>query len=138
MRTPAYATSKFAVVALSEALRNDLAGTNIGVSVLAPAAVDTGIYRSAQHRPDAFGGPDTGPDPTPDVLRAGARPDVVGRRVVEAIRNGDFYIFTHMETRDWLVARHEGILRGYDALERFEADFERVPRMGAFKIEPRT
>ena len=43
-QTGAYAASKFAVVALTEALEKDLAGTNIGVSVLTPAAVATDIY----------------------------------------------------------------------------------------------
>ncbi len=135
LRTPAYAATKFAVVALSEGLRNELAGTNIGVSVLAPAAVDTGIYRSARERPEKFGAPDTGPDPTPDVLRAGARPDLIGRRVLDAIEHGEFYIFTHIETREWICRRHEAILRGFDALERFESEVERVPRMGDFTLE---
>ncbi len=137
MRTPAYAVSKFAVVALTEGLRNDLAGTNIGVSVLAPAAVDTGIYRSTQHKPEKFGGPDTGPDATPDILRAGARPDQIGRRVLDAIKHDDFYIFTHIETRDWLLKRHQAIIEGYDALERFEAEIERIPRMGTFPEQPK-
>ena len=99
LRTAAYATTKFAVVALTEGLRNDLAGTNIGVSVLAPAAVDTGIYRSPLQRGAEFGGPESGPDQTPDVIRAGLKPDQVGRRVLQAIRENEYYIFTHIETQ---------------------------------------
>ena len=137
LRTPAYAVTKFGVVALTEGLRNELAGANIGVSVLAPAAVDTGIYRSARDRPARFGAPETGDDPTPDVLKAGARPEQIGRRVVDAIRHGDFYIFTHLETREWLLARHKAIIEGFDALERFEAEVERIPRMGAFPEQPK-
>ena len=49
--------TKYAVVALSESLANDLADTPIGVSVLAPAAVNTQIYRSGENRPARFGGP---------------------------------------------------------------------------------
>lgn len=137
MRTPAYAVTKFGVVAISEGLRNDLAGSNIGVSVLAPAATDTGIYRSPRHKPDRFGGPDAGPDPTPDVLRAGARPDQIGRRVLDAIKHDDFYIFTHIETRDWLMKRHQGIIDSFASLERFEREVEMIPRMGDFKSETR-
>ncbi len=130
LRTPAYATTKFAVAALTEGLRNDLVGTNIGVSVLAPAAVDTGIYRSPRHRPDAYGGPESGPDRTPAVIREGAHPDQVGRRVLEAIRNNEFHIFTHIQTRDWLKARHEKIIADYDALEQWEAGEPRpIPRL---------
>ena len=130
MRTAAYATTKFAVVALSEGLRNDLAGTNIGASILGPAAVATGIYRSPQQMPERFGGPQPGPDHTPDVIRAGMQPDQVGRRVLDAIRNDDFYIFTHMETREWLIARHQKIIDGFNATQRWEATEETpVPRL---------
>jgi NAD(P)-dependent dehydrogenase (short-subunit alcohol dehydrogenase family) len=41
----AYATSKFAVRGFSEALRHELAGTNVGVSVVHPAGVKTEIAR---------------------------------------------------------------------------------------------
>ena len=43
-QTGAYATSKFGVVALSEALSFDVKDAGIGVSVLCPAAVNTNIY----------------------------------------------------------------------------------------------
>ena len=56
-RTGAYAMTKYAVVALSEALEQELNGTGIGVSVLCPAAVDTGIHLSARARPQRLGGP---------------------------------------------------------------------------------
>ena len=130
LRTAAYAATKFAVVALSEGLHNDLAGTGIGVSVLGPAAVDTGIYRSPQHKPQSYDGPDPGPDRTPDVIRAGMHPDQVGRRVLDAIMHNDFYVFTHMETRDWLLARHQKIIDGYDTLQRWaETETQPLPRM---------
>ena len=54
--TGAYSMTKYAVVALSEALENELTGTSIGVSVLCPAAVDTGIHLSARSRPERLGG----------------------------------------------------------------------------------
>ncbi len=130
MQTPAYAVSKFAVVALSEGLRNDLRGTNIGVSVFAPAAVETGIYGSPLHKPERFGGPDSSGEHTPDFIRAGMTPDQAGRRVLAAIAANDFYVFTHMQTRDWLLARHSEIIAGYDAAQRWEAgEPHPVPRM---------
>jgi len=48
-----YCVSKHAVVALSECLHHDLklAGARIGVSVLCPAYVNTGIMDSGRHRP---------------------------------------------------------------------------------------
>lgn len=119
LQTGAYAVTKFGVVALSEALANDLAGTNVGVSVLAPAAVNTGIYNSAAVRPGAEDPAKA--DPTPDRLKAGLSGDAIGRRVVRAIRDGDFYIFTHIETRAWLEARHKRIIDAYAATERWAA-----------------
>jgi NAD(P)-dependent dehydrogenase (short-subunit alcohol dehydrogenase family) len=48
--TGGYAASKYAVVALSEALDHELEGTPLGVAVLCPAAVSTGIYLSTRRR----------------------------------------------------------------------------------------
>jgi NAD(P)-dependent dehydrogenase (short-subunit alcohol dehydrogenase family) len=122
-RSGAYAATKFAVVALSESLANDLAGSPIGVSVLAPAAVNTQIYLSAANRPARFGGPFAVPgnDPLQDELRHGLHPDAVGERVVRAIRNREFYVFTHMETKAWLEERHRRIIEAYADCERWEA-----------------
>ncbi|MGE3245683.1 MAG: SDR family oxidoreductase [Beijerinckiaceae bacterium] len=115
--TTAYATTKFAVVAFSDGLRNDLEGSGIGVSVLAPGAVNTSIYHAPRNRPDRFGGPEGGPDRTPEELKQGLHPDQVGRRVLAAIRNNDFYVFTHMTTRDRLSARHKSIIDAYGATQ---------------------
>jgi NAD(P)-dependent dehydrogenase (short-subunit alcohol dehydrogenase family) len=45
---PAYATSKAAVLMLSECLRAELKGEGIGVSAICPGIVDTGITRTAR------------------------------------------------------------------------------------------
>ena len=120
-RSGAYATTKFAVVALSESLHGDLAETPVGVSVLAPAAVDTQIYRSGDNRPERFGGPYAVPgnDPLHDELKTGLHPDTVGERVVRAIRARELFVFTHMETRDWLDRRHQRIRDAFDDCERW-------------------
>ena len=44
----AYAASKFAVRGISEAVRHELAGTNVGLSVVHPAGVKTSIARKAR------------------------------------------------------------------------------------------
>jgi NAD(P)-dependent dehydrogenase (short-subunit alcohol dehydrogenase family) len=50
----AYSTTKFAVVGLSEALRDELAPHGIGVSAICPGLINTPITRSARLRgPDA-------------------------------------------------------------------------------------
>jgi NAD(P)-dependent dehydrogenase (short-subunit alcohol dehydrogenase family) len=123
-RSGAYAATKFAVVALSESLAYDLAGTPVGVSVLAPAAVKTRIYVSGENRPDRFGGPyeEAGNNPFQQELATGLEPDAVGERVVRAIRGRELYVFTHTDTREWLHARHRRIIDAFGECERWEAE----------------
>jgi NAD(P)-dependent dehydrogenase (short-subunit alcohol dehydrogenase family) len=123
-RSGAYAATKFAVVALTESLWNDLHDTPIGVSVLAPAAVRTGIYMSNDVRLERFGGPYKTADlnPLQKEVAAGLDPDTVGDRVVRAIKDRELYVFTHMQTREWLLARHERIIDAFDACEAWIAE----------------
>lgn len=123
-RSGSYGAMKFAVVALSESIAHDLKDTPIGVSVLAPAAVKTRIYTSGENRPARFGGPyrEAGNDAFQSELDDGLEPDVVGDRVVRAIRRNEFYVFTHMHTKDWLLARHQRIIAAFDECERWLAE----------------
>ncbi|MCC6947247.1 MAG: SDR family NAD(P)-dependent oxidoreductase [Bradyrhizobiaceae bacterium] len=122
-RSGCYAATKFAVVALTESLWNDLKETPVGVSVLAPAAVKTRIYQSTEARPERFGGPEAAvPNPLQKELDFGLEPDVVGDRVLRAIRDRELYIFTHMQTKEWLLARHQRIISAFDACEAWIAE----------------
>jgi NAD(P)-dependent dehydrogenase (short-subunit alcohol dehydrogenase family) len=130
-----YMATKHAVVAISETLARDLAGSRIGVSVLCPSHHEnTGIFEnSARYRPDAFGGP-----MTPDEARAtfgrtdeqreealgprrtGPRfPDECAARVVRAIRERQFFVFTHPETRAAVEHRCTQLLAGFDDAASF-------------------
>ncbi len=93
-----YATSKFGVVGLSEALHVELERHHIGVSVLCPGPVATDILtNTADLRP-------TGDTPAPAVaealarsskwLAAGTPPNDVGHMVLDAMRAGRLYIHT--------------------------------------------
>jgi NAD(P)-dependent dehydrogenase (short-subunit alcohol dehydrogenase family) len=123
-RSGGYAATKFAVVALSESLAHDLADTPIGVSVLAPAAVNTKIYCSGENRPARFGGPywEPGNNRLQEELKGGLDPDDVGERVVRAIRDRELYVFTHMQSRDWLRARHQHIVDAFDGCGQWIAE----------------
>src|SRR5208283_4693696 len=46
----AYATTKFAVVGLSEALREELAPQGVGVTTICPGVIDTPIVRTTRAR----------------------------------------------------------------------------------------
>ena len=123
-RSGAYAATKYAVVALSESLAQDLADGPIGVSVLAPAAVNTRIYLSVENRPARFGGPSAtaGSNRLQHELKAGLDPDAVGERVVGAIRARELFVFTHMETKAWLDERHGRIVDAFGECKRWVAD----------------
>jgi hypothetical protein len=38
----------------------------------------------------------------------------VGDYVLRAIHDGDFFIFTHPETREWVMEWHERVMHGFD------------------------
>ena len=101
----AYNASKHAVVTLSETLHHELrlANASIGVSVLCPAYVPTGISRSERNRPAELA--EDAP-PTSSQIAARQRSDKavasgklgapdVARITFEAIREGRFYVITH-------------------------------------------
>jgi len=112
-----YCATKFAVVGISEALREDLAPHGIGVSVVAPSAVATNIARSDGVRPDRFGGPTTGSSPEVHIQKlaaGGIEPAVVAALIVDSIRHNRLYVFTHYKDRAVVAARGERILTGFD------------------------
>ncbi|MAT93446.1 MAG: hypothetical protein CME59_12675 [Halioglobus sp.] len=113
-----YTTTKFAVVGLSESLLMEMADKGVGVSVLCPGLVDTQLTtKSFEVRPQQL---DPGIDheqPAPDTA-SGIAPQDVGRRVIDAVREGEFYIITHDDYRDIIAMRHQGILDALDAHAR--------------------
>jgi NAD(P)-dependent dehydrogenase (short-subunit alcohol dehydrogenase family) len=121
LRTGPYDVSKFAIVALTEALANDLAETNVGVTIFAPGAFNTAIRRSTEFREARYGGPVTTPPPTVRTGEPRLEPDVAGRRVVDAIRNNELYAFTHVEARKRVEPRLRRILEALDATDRWAA-----------------
>jgi NAD(P)-dependent dehydrogenase (short-subunit alcohol dehydrogenase family) len=114
--TGPYSMTKYAVVALTEALQNELVGKNIGLSILAPAAVATDLGASARNRPARFGGAyERGQNHfIAELTREGATGEEIGEAVAQAIEAEAFYIFTHPETRHWLEARHARIVEGFE------------------------
>jgi NAD(P)-dependent dehydrogenase (short-subunit alcohol dehydrogenase family) len=117
--TAAYNVTKHAVVALSETLYHDLRERNaaVGVSVLCPAYVPTGIADSERNRP-------AGVEPTVKTKETLAREamlrkavssgrlsaDDVARAVVQAVKEERFYVLTHPRIKGAIRARMEDIL----------------------------
>lgn len=121
--TSAYSMTKYAVVALSEALEQELEGSGINVSVLCPAAVATSIHLSERSRPERLGGPTVRPENhfMGKIIKDGWTGDEVGARVVDAIRANEFFILTHTGPRDWIEQRHRRILKAFDRAAAYRA-----------------
>jgi len=109
-----YNATKFAVVAMSEGWAGQLAPMNIGVSVLCPGFVKTRIHESRRNRPGGAGENDEAANTATAFVLGGIDPDRVGERVVEAVREGELYIFTHPEFRAPVAARFDAILAAFD------------------------
>ena len=46
---------------------------------------------------------------------------------MRAIRHNEFYVFTHMHTKDWLLARHQRIIAAFDECEKWIQERQRHP-----------
>ena len=120
-----YSASKYAVVSISEASREELAPHNIGVSALCPYIVDTRILQSRRNRPAKYGAPRqrNGPEveqrarETAALFARGISIDAIGEMVLNGIRRNKAYIFTHASSRNRIRARFERILADFDGTE---------------------
>ncbi len=117
-----YCATKHAVVALSEALYHEmkLMKTNIGVSVLCPAWVNTRIVDSDRNRPASAANATSELAPMAQmmqgfmrqVVEAGLSPEIIANHVASAIREKRFYILTHPEMTPAVQMRMDAIVGG--------------------------
>jgi NAD(P)-dependent dehydrogenase (short-subunit alcohol dehydrogenase family) len=118
-----YVASKYAVVGMSEGLAAQLKPLGIGVTVVCPGFVRTGIGESGRNRPERYGATQT-PDPASPAgqllahiaerLQSGLAPSEVAARVLSAIRGDEFYVFTHPEMRGEVEERFAAVMAGFD------------------------
>ena len=113
---------------MSEGWAVQLAGGNIGMSVLCPGFVRTRIHESARTRQERFGGTEDLAAMAPErremitkAIETGIDPDVVGARVVEAVRDNQLYIFTDPRFKDVVEMRFAAIRNGFQQAEESEA-----------------
>ncbi|MEM9562148.1 MAG: SDR family NAD(P)-dependent oxidoreductase [Actinomycetota bacterium] len=115
-----YFATKFGVVGLSEGLWHEgqLVGSTVGISVLCPAFVRTGIARSDRNQPEGMGGWVTGGSQTgaqfAEFLAAGVdggiEPSEVADTVLASVRTGKLWILTHPESHESVTRRAEAIV----------------------------
>jgi NAD(P)-dependent dehydrogenase (short-subunit alcohol dehydrogenase family) len=116
-----YVASKFAVVGYSEALRDEVATDNIGVSVLCPGYVKTGIHSAMFDRPSLRTTADMaskgkGYGGMKNLIENGTDPDEIASWALDCVVDDRFYIFTNPEIREGFAARNAAILGDFDAL----------------------
>ena len=116
-----YNASKFAVVGISEALAQDVAHADIGVSVLCPGFVKTNIFDSERNRPEDLPGRPRAPSAEDqarlaDILATAISPDQVAEQVMEAVRQKQFWIFTHPEFAELLQMKMQAMLAAFPPL----------------------
>jgi len=116
----AYNATKHAVVALSESLHHDLRERNsaVGVSVLCPAYVPTGIVDSERSRPQDLPKSEKSKETLAReamlrkaVTSGKVSADQVAEAVVAAVKQQRFYILTHPRIKGAIQARMEDILQ---------------------------
>ena len=109
--TGAYSMTKYAVVAMSEGLENELRATAVRVAVLCPSGVSTNLS-DAHTRPERLGGATERPQQEflrDAITRTGVSPAYVAQRIWQAIAEGDFYILTDAAAQPIIEARHRRI-----------------------------
>lgn len=124
-----YNVTKHAVVAMSETLYQDLrlVTDQIGASVLCPFFVPTGIHQSERNRPADLRGDDR---PTKSQLIAQAMSDKavtsgkvtaaqVAQFVMDAVKEGRFYIYSHPKSLASVQVRLEDIMLGRNPTDPF-------------------
>jgi NAD(P)-dependent dehydrogenase (short-subunit alcohol dehydrogenase family) len=118
----AYNVTKHAVVSLSETLFQDLAlvTEQIHVSVLCPYFIPTGIAHSHRNRPDALHS-DVRPTRSQRIAQAMSEKAVSSGRIsagqvmeatFNAIREDQFYIFSHPQALNAVQQRMDDIMKG--------------------------
>jgi NAD(P)-dependent dehydrogenase (short-subunit alcohol dehydrogenase family) len=119
-----YATSKYAVVAMSEGLAQELPPEGIGVTILSPGFVRTRISDSGRNRPARYGFA-AAADPERQMgtmathiaalVQAGTNPADIAARTLDAIRADQLYLFTHPEARSEIDDRFSAITAALEA-----------------------
>ena len=112
-----YCVTKHGVVTLSECLHHDLRlfESKIGVSVLCPAFVNTGIKDSQRNRPGGLAASNPLAKPFEQQMRKAVESGRlsaadVARITLDAVKAGRFYIFTHPKIKGSIETRLRDIL----------------------------
>lgn len=124
----AYAATKAAVVSMTESWAVELKHHNIHVAALCPAFVKTRIHESLRNKQDKYKSVDEAKEIAPGdkerykksfgqaaaLVESGIPPELLAKRVVEALNSGQQYIFTHPNYREATSYRAALIDKAFD------------------------
>ena len=118
----AYTATKHAVLAMADGLRRDLDGTGVGVSLLCPGPVNTGIWDARRARHDRYGGaavadPELAAVVSKQLAAHGQHPDETARLCLEGVANDEFMIITDPTMRAYASARQREVTAALDRLD---------------------
>ncbi|MAI41054.1 MAG: SDR family NAD(P)-dependent oxidoreductase [Candidatus Azotimanducaceae bacterium] len=110
-----YGTSKFAVVGMTEYLRNDLEKENVSASVLCPHVVDTPIYYPDLADADVATIEKFKQEKMPWLKKIGVDAEETGNMVLRGIETDELYIFTDgTDSREMMEGRTRALFEAMD------------------------
>jgi NAD(P)-dependent dehydrogenase (short-subunit alcohol dehydrogenase family) len=109
-----YTATKHAVLALSDVLRGEVP-PHVCVHVFCPGIVQSDFWNAGRNRPAEYGGARQTPGQFKAIQDRGMDPLEIGRRAVEGVRRGDFYVVTHPHARAFADERHREIVEAFEA-----------------------
>lgn len=124
-----YTATKHAVLGLTDALRRDLAGTGVDVSIFCPSVVATRVWDARRSRQDRYGGASAMPaDFAAHAEKAmaahGMTADRTAQLTLEGIERGDFIIITDPRIRQITLSREQAVNAALDLCDRHHAEKE--------------
>ncbi len=112
----AYISSKYATLGIAMALRNELAPTNVGISVLMPGMTATRIVETTRTLRPSAGETEAAAATSKamqGVLAGGMPPAKSAAMVLQAIQGNRFWIFTHPEWKKMAEMVTADMLAGF-------------------------
>jgi NAD(P)-dependent dehydrogenase (short-subunit alcohol dehydrogenase family) len=129
-----YSATKAAVVSMTESWAVELKSHNIQVSALCPAFVKTRIHESMRNKQDKYKSSTKSKEIAPAdqdrykknfgqaaaLVESGIAPELLAKRVVEALNSGQMYIFTHPNYKEVAGCRAVMIDKAFDDAQQSE------------------
>jgi len=136
-----YSATKAAVVSMTESWAVELKSHNIQVSALCPAFVKTRIHESMRNKQDKYKSSKEAKEIAPAdkeialankerykknfgqaaaLVESGIAPELLAKRVIEALNSGQMYIFTHPNYKEVVGYRAAMIDKAFDDAQQSE------------------